>query len=62
MSILTREPTNWLDSAKHDVTRPTATVVYNTCYHLFQKTFMRDRASTRMGELTATTIGHQPFV
>ena len=37
MSNLTRKPTNWWVSAKRAVTHPTATVVYNTCYHLFQK-------------------------
>ena len=31
-SVLTRRPTNWWGSAKRDVTRPTATVVYNACY------------------------------
>ena len=35
--IKTRKPTNWWGSAKRDVTNPTATVVYNTCYHLFRK-------------------------
>ena len=30
--------------------------------HFFVKTFMQYRASTRMGELTATTIRHQPFM
>ena len=33
----TRNPTNWLGSAKRDVTYPIATVVYNICYHLFRK-------------------------
>ena len=33
-----RKPANWWGSAKRDVTHPTAvTVIYNTCYHLFQK-------------------------
>ena len=30
----TRRPTNWWSSAKRDVTHTTATLVYNTCYHL----------------------------
>ena len=36
---------------------PTATVMYNDCYHLFQKrTFVHYRvSSTRIGELTVTT-------
>ena len=33
----TRKPTNWWGSAKRDVTHPTATVIYNTCHHLFRK-------------------------
>ena len=33
----TRRPTNRWGSAKCDVTRPTATVVYNACYHVFRK-------------------------
>ena len=33
----TRRPTNSWDSAKRDITHPTATVVYNACYHLFRK-------------------------
>ena len=27
----------WWGSAKRDVTHPTVTVIYNACYHLFQK-------------------------
>ena len=33
----TRKSTNWWGSLKRDVTHPTATFVYNTCYHLFRK-------------------------
>ena len=33
----TRRPTNWWSSAERDVTHPTATVVCNTCHHLFRK-------------------------
>ena len=36
--------------------------VYSTCYRLFRKTFMHDRASTRMGELTSTTTRLQPVM
>ena len=33
----TRRPTNCRGNTKRDVAHPTATVVYNTCYHLFRK-------------------------
>ena len=33
----TRRPTNWWGSAYCDVTHPTATVIYNACYHWFRK-------------------------
>ena len=48
-------PTSWWGSAKRDVTLPTATVVYNACYHLLRK-----RSCTTLYRLTATTIRHQP--
>ena len=35
--IKTRRPTNWWGSAKRGVAHPTATVVYNVCYHLFRE-------------------------
>ena len=62
--LLTRRPTNWWGSAKRDVTYPTAS---SDCHiqclvSLVPKTFVHDRASTRIGELTATTIRHQPFM
>ena len=34
-STQTRKPTNWWGNAKCDITHPTATGVYNICYHLF---------------------------
>ena len=37
MQLITRKPTNWWGQCKRDVTHPTATVVYNTSYHLFWK-------------------------
>ena len=62
-SIIIRRPTNWWGRAKLDVTHPTATVVYNACYRLFRKrSFITVYRLAWAGELTATTIRHQPFM
>ena len=54
VATVTKKPTNWYGNAKRDVTHPTATVSIIFAI-VVSKTYMHDWASTRMGELTATT-------